>query len=220
MVVSGHAGGLYRHCCRYGRARRCPKLCATGGMRTGNVMNAVGGEENVAQKRIAFFKELVPDLTRLGMVGPDPGLGLALQEKEALRKVAPQLGFEFLHYGLKTIDDLGAAFASGHRDNVSAFYISGEPIMTANISRIMSLIAASGKPTVAPYREWAHAGVLMSYSTDINDGYRLAGIYVAKILGGAKPGDLPIMQASRFTLAVNLKTAKALGITAPTTLLS
>jgi putative tryptophan/tyrosine transport system substrate-binding protein len=191
-----------------------------GGMLTGNVMNAVGGELTMTQKRIGFFKELVPGLTRLGMLAPEPGLGLTIKEKEALQNVAAQFDFEFLYYGLEKLDDLEGAFASGHRDNVSAFYISGEPLLITNISRVMPLVAASGKPTVAPYREWARAGVLMSYSNDINDGFRHAGAYVAKILNGAKPGDLPIEQASKFTLVINLKTAKKLGITAPPTLLS
>jgi putative ABC transport system substrate-binding protein len=132
----------------------------------------------------------------------------------------PLSSLEFLYYGLDTLDDLQGAFASGHRDNVSAFYISGDTLLITNISRVMPLIAASGKPTVAPYREWARAGVLMSYSNDINDGYRHAGTYVAKILNGAKPGDLPIEQASKFTLVINIKTAKALGITPPPTLMS
>ena len=191
-----------------------------GGMLTGNVMNAVGGEETVTQKRIGLFKEVVPDLTRLGMIAPDPGAGVAISEQDALRKVAAQFGFEFVLYGLDTLDDLEAAFASGLRDDVSAFYISGEPLLSANMSRVIPFVAASGKPTVGPYPEWGRAGLLMSYSTDPMDGYRHAGTYAAKILNGAKPGDLPIEQASKFTFVINLKTAKALGITVPPTLLA
>jgi putative tryptophan/tyrosine transport system substrate-binding protein len=191
-----------------------------GGMVTGNVMNAVGGEETMAQKRIGLFKDLVPGLTRLGMIAPDPGSPLATTEKDALRKVAAQFGFEFLHYGLATIDDLEGAFASGLRDNVSAFYISGEPLLFTNMSRLIPLVTASGKPTVAPYPEFARAGILMSYSSDVPDGFRHAGIYVSKILRGAKPGDLPIEQASKFIFAINIKTAKALGIAVPPSLLA
>jgi putative tryptophan/tyrosine transport system substrate-binding protein len=145
---------------------------------------------------------------------------LAMKEKEALQKVAAQLGFEFVHYGLNTIDDLESAFAAGLRDNVSAFYISGEPQLAANLSRVISFVTASGKPSVGPYPDWGRAGLLMSYSTDAIDGVRHAGIYAGKILHGAKPGDLPIEQASKFTLVINLKTAKTLGITVPPTLLA
>jgi putative tryptophan/tyrosine transport system substrate-binding protein len=134
--------------------------------------------------------------------------------------VAAELGFELVHYSLKTVDDLEGVFAAGLRDDVSAFYISGEPLLTANLSRVITLVTASRKPTVGPYPDWGRAGLLMSYATDPLDGVRHAGIYAAKILNGAKPGDLPIEQASKFTFVINLKTAKALGIVVPPTLLS
>jgi putative ABC transport system substrate-binding protein len=190
-----------------------------GGMITGNVLNAVGGEETMVQKRIGFFKQLVPDLTRLGVIASDVGITY-LKEGDALRKVATELGFQLLQYRLKTIDDLESAFAAGLRDDVSAFYISGEPLLFANLSRVMSLVTASRKPSVGPYPEWGRAGLLMSYSADPLDGFRHAGAYAAKILNGAKPGDLPIEQPSKFIFVINLKTAKALGIVVPPSLLA
>jgi putative ABC transport system substrate-binding protein len=190
-----------------------------GGMITGNVMNAVGGEETMTQKRIGLFKQIVPDLTRLGMIASDASVPL-MKEKDALQKVASELGFEFVHYGLKTIDDLESAFAAGLRDDVSAFYISGEPLLSGNLSRVMTSVIASRKPSVGPYPYWGRAGLLMSYATDPADGVRKAGVYAAKILKGAKPGDLPIEQASKFTLVINQKTARALGIVVPPTLLA
>jgi putative ABC transport system substrate-binding protein len=190
-----------------------------GGMVTGIVMSAVGGEETLTQKRIGFFKELVPNLERLGMIAPVNGV-LAIQEKDALQKVSLQMGFELVHYEIKTLDDLDRAVAAGLRDDVSAFYISGEPLMGADLPRLVSALAATGKPTAGPYPQFAQAGLLMSYSTDPIDSVRHAGIYAGKILHGTKPGDLPIEQASKFTLVINLKTAKALGITVPSTLLA
>ena len=80
-------------------------------MITGNVMNAVGGEETMTQKRIGLFKELVPDLIRLGMIAS--GAAAVLKEKDALRKVATELGFELVHYDLKSLDDLESAFCGG-----------------------------------------------------------------------------------------------------------
>ena len=190
-----------------------------GGMITGNVMNAVGGEETMTQKRIGLFKQLVPGLTRLGMIGPTIG-SMVMKEKEALQKVAAQLGFEFVHYGVNAIDDLESAFAAGLRDDVSAFFISAHPLLSANLSRVVTSVTASRKPTVGSYPDWGRAGLLMSYATDPLDGVRQAGVYAAKILKGAKPGDLPIEQASKFTLVINQKTAKALGIVVPPTLLA
>jgi putative tryptophan/tyrosine transport system substrate-binding protein len=190
-----------------------------GGMATGNVMNAIGGEEALTEKRIGLFKELVPGLTRLGMIGTTKDVQ-SIAEQNALRKVAGHLGFEFVHYPIQTLDDLEGAFASGVREGANALYISGETLLFSNLSRVMPLVAAAGKPTVGVYREWGRAGLLMSYSSDLADGFRHAGGYAAKILAGAKPGDLPIEQASKFILVINLKTAKELGIAVPPTLLA
>jgi putative ABC transport system substrate-binding protein len=151
-----------------------------GGMMTGNVMNAIGGEETITQKRLGFFKELVPGLTRLGMIArvpqPNPLLnGLATREENALQKAAAQFGFEFMRYNFDTLDELESTFASALRDNVSAFYISGQPTLFNNMSRVVSLVAASGRPGLGSYPEWGRAGLLLSYSTDLVDGYRHAG---------------------------------------------
>jgi len=194
-----------------------------GGMITGNVMNAIGGEETLTQKRIGLFKQVVPGLTRLGMIAPVPTQNrpatLVMKEKEALEKVATQLSYEFAFCGFDTLDDLESAFAAGLRDGVSAFYISGEPLLSANISRVIALAAASGKPTVGPYPIWGRSGLLMSYSTDPVDGTRRAGTYVARILKGEKPGDLPVVQSAKFEFVINLKTSKTLGLTIPQGLL-
>ena len=84
----------------------------------------------------------------------------------------------------------------------------------------MPLVVASGKPTVGPYPVWGRSGLLMTYSTDPVDGFRRAGAYVSRILKGDKPGDLPIEQASKFTLVINQRAAKALGIVVPAALLA
>jgi putative ABC transport system substrate-binding protein len=190
-----------------------------GGMATGNVMNAVGGEQSLTEKRIGFFKQLVPGLSRLGMIGSDKN-GLVVAEHDALTKVAGQLGFVFSHYVTQTLDDLEGAFASGQRDGVDAFYISGEPMLYNNQARVMPLVVASAKPTVGVYPDWARAGLLMAYSADVLDDFRKAGSYAAKILGGTRPGDLPVVQASKFVFAINLRTARGLGIAVPPTLLA
>ena len=194
-----------------------------GGSATGNVMNAIGGEESLTAKRLGFFKDLVPNIKRLGMIGswvPQLQGGLLYQEEIALRNTSGQLGFEFEKYAIKTLDDLEQAFAKALADNVDALYISGDPLLFANMSRVMPHIVAAAKPTLGAFPEWARAGLLLTYSNDLADGFRRAGVYVARIIKGAKPGDLPIDQASKFTLAINLKTAKQLGISVPPNLLS
>lgn len=196
-----------------------------GGMATGNVMNAIGGEEALTAKRLGFFRELVPNLKRLGMIGVTeiPGVQrglLAKQEADALLKQSAQFGFSFENYPIRSIDDLASAFSKAAADGVEAFYISGDPLLGTNMSRVMPHVVAAGKPTLGVYPEWGRAGLLLTYSTDLEDGFRRGGAYAAKIIQGAKPGDLPIEQASKFTLVLNLKTAKQLGITVPPTLLS
>lgn len=196
-----------------------------GGTATGNVMNAIGGEETLTAKRLGFFRELVPNIKRLGMIGvaeiPGVQLGLqAKQEAEALLKLSAQFGFSFANYPIRTVDDLEPALAKALADGVEAFYISGDAAIATNLARVMPLVLAADKPTLGVYPNWGRAGVLLSYATDFLDGYQRAGVYAARIIQGAKPGDLPIEQATKFTLVLNLKTAKRLGVSVPPTLLS
>ncbi len=194
-----------------------------GGTATGNVMNASGGEESLTAKRLGFFKDLVPDIQRLGMIGvADYGVvRLETSEEAALRKVTAQLGIGFESYEIKpTLEDLEATLSKALSDGVGAFYISGDPVLTYKIPVVSPRILATGKPTFGPYPEWGRAGLLLTYSNDAIDGFRRAGAYAAKIIRGAKPGDLPIEQASKFWLVVNLKTAKQLGIAVPPNLLT
>jgi putative ABC transport system substrate-binding protein len=186
-----------------------------GGMITGNVQNAVGGEEALTTKRIGLFKELVPNLTRLGMIGF--ATNISNLEHAGLRKASSQLDFELLRYDLPQLglDGLDDAVSAGLRDGVSAFYISGYFVLFGHVPEVVASVAKSGRPICGVYPEFARAGCLMSYSVDLEHGYRLAGIQVAKILRGTRPGDLPIEQADKFSLVVNQRTAKALGVTVP-----
>jgi len=190
-----------------------------GGNATGNVMNAIGGEEALTQKRMGLFKELVPDLKRLGFIGTAASI-LVVAELNALRSVSAHFGFEIVYHPIQGLDDIEGAVASSTSDEVGALYVSGEPLLYNNMARVLPSVLAPRKPTLGTYPEWGRAGLLMSYSADLLDDFRRAGIYAAKILGGEKPGDLPIEQASKFTLVVNARTAKQLGISVPPTLLT
>jgi putative ABC transport system substrate-binding protein len=194
-----------------------------GGTATGNVMNAIGGEESLTAKRLGFFKDLVPNIQRLGMIGVvDYGVArLEISEEAALRKVTGQLGIGFESYEIKPgLEDLDAVLSKALSDGVGAFYISGDPALTYKMSVVMPRILATGKPAFGPYPDWARAGVLLTYSQDALDGFRRAGAYAAKIVRGANPGDLPIEQASKFLLVINLKTARQLGLAVPPNLLT
>ena len=194
-----------------------------GGTATGNVMNAIGGEESLTAKRLGFFKDLVPNIQRLGMIGVvDYGVArLEISEEAALRKVTGQLGIDFESYEIKAgLEDLEAVLSKALSDGVGAFYISGDPVLTYKMSVVMPRILATGKPAFGPYPDWARAGVLLTYSQDALDGFRRAGAYAAKIVRGANPGDLPIEQASKFWLVINLKTARQLGLAVSSNLLT
>jgi len=190
-----------------------------GGHATGNVQIAVGGEASLTQKRLGLFRACVPGLTRLGMIGVVDGR-LSTQEAGALRLACSQSRIAFSTHEVRTVDDLPQAFAEAQRDAVDGLYVSGEPLLFNNMSRVMPLLAAAARPSFGVYPEWARAGVMLAYSTDIPDGFRHAGLYVAKILQGTRPGDLPIEQATKFTLVVNLKTMATLGLAAPASVIA
>ena len=189
-----------------------------GGHATGNVMNALGGEEALTQKRMNLFRELVPDVKAIGFIGTSATLAVA--EFNALQSVAGQFGFDVVRHPLPGLDDIEDTVSASIRDGVGALYVSGESLLYNNMPRVLPLVMAPGKPTVGTYPEWGRAGLLMSYSADLIDDFRRAGIYAAKILGGEKPADLPIEQASKFVLVLNVKTAKSLGVAPPDRLLT
>lgn len=188
-----------------------------GGMVTGNVQNAAGGLESLMSKQFQLFKGLVPNLTRLGYVGlaDTPSV-----ERAAAEKVARQLGFAVSPCVAPTLAELESAIASGQRDDVSGFFVSGDGRLVARIPQIVATLAKTGKPAFGPYPMWTQGGLLMSYYTDFDEQTRRAGSQAAKILRGAKPGDLPIEQADKFTFIINLRATKQLGIAVPPALLA
>ena len=115
--------------------------------------------------------------------------------------------------------EIETAFSS-LRERIGGLLVSGDPYFDGERDRLVSLAARYSVPTVYQWREFATIGGLMSYGTSILDAYRQAGTYVAKILNGGKPADLPVLQPTRLELVINLKTAAALGLTVPATLLA
>jgi putative ABC transport system substrate-binding protein len=116
--------------------------------------------------------------------------------------------------------DIDAAFAQFVERRVDAFVISGDVFFNRQRDRLITLAARHAIPVIYFQREFPAAGGLMSYGADVRDMYRQAGLYVGRILKGEKPADLPVMQPTKFELVINLKTAKALGLTIPETLLA
>ena len=138
---------------------------------------------------------------------------------EDLKAAAPSLSIELSFVGARTPEDFDPAFSVVGRTRAQALYLLDSPLFYVNRMTLTKLVSKARLPTIYGARVFADAGGLMSYGADYADQMRRAAGYIDKILKGAKPGDLPIEQPTKFELVVNLKTAKALGITIPQSIL-
>jgi ABC-type uncharacterized transport system substrate-binding protein len=184
-------------------------LARPGGNLTG-LSNQLG---DTASKRLELLREVIPGLRRLGIwanVG-NPGTVLEMGEIQA---AARTLALEVITLEIRRAEDIGPAF-EGAKGRADALYVAADPLANSNRVRINTLALAARLPTMQGVREYVEAGGLMSYGPNLADGYRRAADYVDKILRGAKPGDIPVEQPTKFDLVINLTTAKALGLTIP-----
>jgi putative ABC transport system substrate-binding protein len=172
----------------------------------------------LAPKRLQLLHELVPAPARMAMLA-NASSPYFEQEKMDVMASARALGRKLEVFTASNAVEIEAAFAS-LRERTGALLVSGDPYFDGERDRLVSLAARYAVPAVYQWREFATIGGLMSYGTSILDAYRQAGTYVAKILNGDKPADLPVLQPTRLELVINLKTAAALGLTVPATLLA
>jgi putative ABC transport system substrate-binding protein len=187
-------------------------LAHPGGMVTGSSIQTT----DLAPKRIQFLREIAPGLRRLAVMGYAQGYPGEMESAEAYAKT---LNLDVVALPLKSPDDIAPAFdaAKGRSD---ALYVAITPFTTVNRADIIKLALEHRLPIVTGLKEFVASGALLSYGSDLDGAFRRAGDYVDRILRGEKPGDLPIQQATRFELAVNLKTAKALGLEIPPDILA
>ena len=172
----------------------------------------------VAQE-LEILKEAVPQATRIGvLLNPTaPSHRPALQ---AVETAGEKLGVQLLMVPARTVEDFDGAFATMSRERVGGFLVVAAPLIVSQRARLAELALKHRLPGMFGTKENVEAGGLMSYGADFNDMCRRAAIYIDKILKGAKPADLPVEQASKYELVINLKTAKALGLDVPPTLLA
>ena len=135
-------------------------------------------------------------------------------------RIAPSLSIELTFIGIRTPDQFDAAFLEITAANAQALYVVEDPIFFAHRMALLKLASAARIPTIHELARWPEASALISYGPDLQDLFRRAALYVARILKGAKPADLPVEQPTKFELVINLKTAKALGLEIPPTLLA
>jgi ABC-type uncharacterized transport system substrate-binding protein len=180
----------------------------------GNITGLSQMVPQVAGKRLELLKEIVPKLSRVAVLWNPQGVGATLNWKE-IQLPARQLGLQLHSLEARSPNEFDNAFEDAVRARAGALAILADPVIVTNLKRIAGLAAKSRLPSIFNWSEFADAGGLVAYGPDRADLFRRAATFVDKILKGAKPGDLPIEQPTKFELVVNLKTAKALGLVIP-----
>jgi putative ABC transport system substrate-binding protein len=176
----------------------------------------------IVPKRLEVLRELLPATNIMAvLVNPINYSGTVEADLRQIRSATKTLGLETIHILEASNDgDLHAAFLNLVQRRAGGLVISADTFFSGQSEQLAALAFRHSVPTVSPYREFVTAGGLMSYGASITDLYRIVGVYVGRILKGERPADLPVQQATKVELAINLKTAKALGITIPPTLLA
>ena len=184
----------------------------------GNVTGLSMQSTDLAGKRLALLREVVPGLRRLAIMA-NVDFPAAAQEMDEIQAAATKLGLDVATFELRRAEDIAPAFEA-LKGRGEALYVVGDALVITHRVRINTLALAARMPTIFFLREYVEAGGLMSYGPSFTDLFRRAGDYVDKILRGAKPGDIPVEQPTKFEFVINLTTAKALGITVPSSLLA
>jgi len=167
-------------------------------------------------KRLGLLRDLIPRAVRMAVV-INPGNTVSAES--TLREVQKAAGLQILVLNASTSGEIDAAFATMSRERSEALLVAPDAFFASRRVQLAILAARDKIPAAYSQRDFAEAGGLMSYGTNIADSFRQAGIYAGKILSGAKPAELPVIQSTKFELVINLQTAKALGIEVPSGLL-
>jgi putative tryptophan/tyrosine transport system substrate-binding protein len=163
---------------------------------------------------------MAPRASTIGMLVNPTNPDAEIETKDA-QAAAQELGRKLLVVKASTENDIEAAFATLTEQGAGALVVAGDPFFFGKGgNQIIALAARHRMPAIYVLREYPAAGGLMSYGTSFNEAYRQGGIYVGRILNGAKPADLPVIQSTKFEFVINLKTAKALGLDVPPSLLA
>jgi putative ABC transport system substrate-binding protein len=185
----------------------------------GNITGQTSMAPELGTKRLELLKEAVPGLSRVLLLSylVDP---IAPPQIRQLENAAGKLGLKLQLRDIRSADDLPAAFAAGQEERAEGLLTTTESLFFVNRARVIELAAKYKLPAAYPHLVTARDGGLMAYSQDPDDVFRRAAVQVDRILKGAKPADLPVEQPTRFVLVINLKTAKALSLTVPQSILA
>src|SRR5262245_32722607 len=183
--------------------------------RSGNVTGTTFFGAHLGPKRLELLHELVPAATSLALLVNPDNANIMRTELIHVEEAARSRGMRFQPAHARNDQDLEKAFAILAQERIGALILATEALFNNRIELIVSLAARHAIPTIYFIRDFVAAGGLISYGASITDNYRQAANYVARILKGAKPYELPVVQPTRFDLVINVKTARALGLTVP-----
>jgi putative ABC transport system substrate-binding protein len=184
----------------------------------GNITGLSLQTTDLAAKRLELLREFVPSIRHLAILA-NTGNPAAVAETDEVQTAARILGLKVAMFEMRRAEDLASAFAA-FKSGAEALYVCTDPLVLTQRARINTLALAARLPTIYGPREHVELGGLMSYGANFPDLFRRSADLVDKILRGAKPGDIPVEQPTKFDLVINLTTAKALGIEIPPTLLA
>jgi len=185
----------------------------------GNVTGVSWFSAELGPKRLALLHDLVPNVTTVALL-LNPNNAETARQPAELQEAARALGLQIIVLHASSIGDIDDAFATIVQNHIGALVVAADSFLASRREQITTLAARHAVPAVYVNREMAGAGGLMSYGNSLADGYRRAGIHTTRVLKGEKPADLPVDQATKFELVVNLKTAKALRLPIPDKLLA
>ena len=185
----------------------------------GNITGITTLNSEIGTKRLELLHSLVPASTFLGLLINPTNARLAEANVKSLQAAAQKMGVELRVLNASTADDFDARFTELKQTKAEGLLISADPLFSSHMRLLATLSLRYAIPTVYQFREFAAAGGLLSYGTSFTATFRTVGNYTGRILKGEKPADLPVQQATLVELFVNLKSAKALGVTVPLSLL-
>jgi putative ABC transport system substrate-binding protein len=184
----------------------------------GNVTGLTSIFGDLSAKRLELFKEAVPRITRVAVLA-DPAIPNYVAVMKGLEETARSLRLKLQILEVRHPGDLDTAFSAISRDRVEALFMAPAPVFFAESRQIADFSSKRRLPSSCTSGEYAEVGCLMSYGVSQTDSFRRAAYFVDKILKGAKPGDLPVQQPTKFELVINLRTAKQIGVTIPQSVL-
>jgi len=185
----------------------------------GNITGMVQFSDTQVTKRLELLRELAPRVATIGWL-VDPTTSNEQSLSASLQTATNAIGLHIRRLEASSQEDFEAAFALMKQESIGALVVQNNTVFTNGRARLAALAARYAIPTICEYREFAAAGGLISYGASHTDEYRQVGVYTGRILKGEKPADMPVVQPTKFQLVINLKTAKALGLTVPDRLLS